>query len=79
MKVLLGSFLALTMIGSAFAQRVINSGSVDGLMAVGSRPGISRVPGAAPRGAFLHTPEGRVNPLLVRPFEPAKLLGIKDH
>jgi hypothetical protein len=41
MKVLLGSFLALTMIGSAFAQRVINSGSVDGLMAVGSRPGIS--------------------------------------
>ena len=35
--------------------------------------------GAATRGAFLHTPEGRVNPLLVRPFDPARLLGLKDH
>jgi probable HAF family extracellular repeat protein len=31
-----------------------------------------------PRGAFLHTAEGRVNPLVVRPFDPAKLLGLKD-
>src|SRR5438445_6146906 len=41
MRVLLGSLLALAMIGSASAQRVINNGPVDGLMAVGSRPGIS--------------------------------------
>jgi hypothetical protein len=40
MKILLGSLLALTMVVSASAQRVINNGSVDGLMAIGSRPGL---------------------------------------